>query len=302
MKKQAIIIVATIFSTITIYAQQTIELWPDGAPDAISCNEYTEHYVWTKTSDKPRTAAVSTPTITIYQPADSLNRHIAVVICPGGGYIRLSLEEEGDDVARKLSENGIAGIVLKYRLPSDKIMRNKAFGPLQDAQRAIRIVRNKANELNISKIGIMGFSAGGHLASQLLTLYNYPTYNSPSDTTSARPDFGALLYPVISTDTLIWHKFSFEMLTNLEPQLMQLFSTDKQVNTDTPPTFVVHCADDKSVPYQNSLLFVQQMIKYGNTTEYHILSHGGHGFGLGRNQQTQLWIDMFLKWLNTLDD
>lgn len=296
--KKTILFVLTMMQTLLINAQHEIQLWPHGAPNAIICDEYKEE-TFDIGKNRLRTKQVTAPTITIYQPIIN-NIHKAVIICPGGGYIRLSMPEEGHQIARKLSENGITGIVLKYRLPSDKIMENKAFGPLQDVQRAIRIIRERKQELDIEQIGIMGFSAGGHLAASALTLYAYPAYDTPSDTTSARPDFGALIYPVISADSTIWHKTSFETLTNLQPEMMQLFSVEKQIKEGIAPTFLVHCADDRSVPYQNSLLFAEEMIKRGNSVEYHLFNNGEHGFGLGNNNQNSQWFDLFLKWLNQL--
>ncbi len=283
----------------TAYAQETMKLWPNGVPNAIECDTYAEE-IFSIGNGKQRIKQVTDPTITIYTPAANISKHKAIVICPGGGYIRLSLEEEGHEIARKLSDIGITGIVLKYRLPSDKIMENKAIGPLQDVQQAIRVVRHNANKLDINQVGVMGFSAGGHLASSALTLSSYPTYDTMGDTTSACPDFGILLYPVISSDSTMWHKISFDMLTDLRPELIELFSTDKQVHCGTPPTFIVHCSDDRSVSYKNSLAFVEQMIKHKNIVEYHIFSKGGHGFGLGNNKQNSQWFELMMHWIDNL--
>ena len=219
----------------------------------------------------------------------------------GGGYSRLAIDKEGADVAKWLNENGIAGIVLKYRLPNDSIMENRAFGPLMDAQEAIRLLRRNAKlwGININRIGVLGFSAGGHLAGSVSTLYSYKTYES-LDSTSCRPDFSLIIYGVISLEPSISHKQSRINLIgeSPSPEIQQLFSADLNVTKDTPPAFLVHALDDKSVNPINSILYMQALNRLNIPVELHLYQSGGHGFGLGYNGGTEsLWTSACLAWL-----
>ncbi len=179
---------------------QVLKVWPKGIPGAIGNESYVEKETITN-SIPTRYEKVTDPTLTVFLPSAEKATGTAVVICPGGGYGALAFDHEGYAIARWLNENGIAGIILKYRLPSDLIMTDKSVGPLQDAQEAIRIVRRNSAKwkINARKIGVIGFSAGGHLASTLSTHFNEKVYES-GDTTSARPSFSLLIYPVISFD------------------------------------------------------------------------------------------------------
>ena len=285
------------------YAQvKTIHLWEHGAPGAIENPAYKAETTLVD-GKKPRIYNVCDPTMAYY-PVPASNAPVpAIVICPGGGYGRLAIDHEGWDVAEWLSKQGIAAFILTYRLPSDEIMKDKSIGPLQDVQEAIRIVRRHAAEWKIDphKIGVMGFSAGGHLAATASTLYNRKVY-PVSDTTSARPDFSVLVYPVISMENGITHGGSRDNLLGPLPTAEQVrnFSADEQVNSETPPAFLVHAADDKTVPLENSINYMQALRKAGVPCELHIYESGGHGFGLGEGVGTKsAWPETLKRWLQS---
>lgn len=247
-----------------------------------------------------RISRVSEPTLKIFLPAKEKANGTAVIICPGGGYVRLSSSKEGDDVARVLSDWGVTAFVLKYRLPNDTLMEKKETGPLQDAQRAIQLVRQRAAEWNINKdkVGIMGFSAGGHLASTLGTHYKKAVIpNKPK--VNLRPDFMILMYPVISLTDSLAHKGSQTSLLGKNPsqQLIKDFSNDLQVTKKTPPTFLVHAKDDKTVKVENSIYFYNALLKKKVPAEIHLYEKGGHGFGLNNTTSPDKWTDWLKVWM-----
>lgn len=293
-------VIVFFFLALNIKAQViTLKVWPNGAPGAIENKNYKEEFVKRPDNFK-RIAQVSNPTITVYLPPKEKATGTAVIICPGGGYAYLAIETEGDDIAKWLNKLGIAGIVLKYRLPSDMIMKNKSIGPLQDAQEAFRIVRRNAEKwgINENKIGVIGFSAGGHLASTISTHYNEKVYES--DNTNCRPDFSILIYPVISMKSELTHSGSRENLLGKNPDqdLINHFSNDLQVNKDTPPAFLVHSADDKTVPVNNSINYFIALNKFEIPAELHVYEKGGHGYGLGRGTGTETaWPEACKNWL-----
>ena len=249
-----------------------------------------------------RISTVIIPTLIQFTPAKPTG--MSVIICPGGGYARLAIDHEGVEVAKAFNQQGITAFVLKYRLPNDTIMIDKTIGPLQDAQQAIRIVRKQAIAwgLNPNKIGIMGFSAGGHLASTAATHFNFSADASIKDTISVRPDFAILLYPVISFDDSIAHKGSKAKLVgmNPSPEMTKLYSNELQVTKNTPPSFLVHAGDDGTVPVENSIRYYQACIKNKVPVEMHLYPKGGHGFGMNNKTTSEKWFDNLLSWLNTL--
>ena len=249
-----------------------------------------------------RISSVIVPTLIQFTPAKPTG--MSVIICPGGGYARLAIDHEGVEVAKAFNQQGITAFVLKYRLPNDTIMIDKTIGPLQDAQQAIRIVRKQAIAwgLNPNKIGIMGFSAGGHLASTAATHFNFSADPSIKDTISVRPDFAILLYPVISFDDSIAHKGSKAKLVgmNPSPEMTKLYSNELQVTKNTPPSFLVHAGDDGTVPVENSIRYYQACIKNKVPVEMHLYPKGGHGFGMNNKTTSEKWFDNLLSWLNTL--
>jgi acetyl esterase/lipase len=237
-------------------------LWPDGAPGAKGDED----------GDKP--------SLTIYLPSEENATGTAMVICPGGGYDHLSMDREGHQIAKRLNSMGIVGFILKYR------HRGVGYGhpaPLQDAQRAIRIVRSRAKEWGVDpkRIGIIGFSAGGHLASSAGTHFqnNYYEPSDAIDESSCRPDFMILLYPVVSLAEWCAHGRSRKNLLGDSPdeELVKNLSNEKQVTPETPPTFLVHSNQDKAVPAENSIYFYLALRKAGVPAEMHIYQHGSHG-------------------------
>tara|TARA_R110002049_G_scaffold38978_4_gene120400 strand:- start:1334 stop:2176 length:843 start_codon:yes stop_codon:yes gene_type:complete len=278
-------------------------LWSGKIPNHQETNEVETQ----ENGDILRIKNVQKPTLDIYLPAKKNSIGKAMVICPGGGYGGLAYDWEGTDIAKWLNSKGIAAFVLKYRLPKSKsiIFGNKA--PLQDAQRAIRLIRHNAEKWNVSKnqIGIMGFSAGGHLASTLGTHFNDGENSLPSriDSLSARPDFMVLIYPVITMRSPYTHEGSRNNLLGDSPnrELIDFYSNELHVNKNTPPTFIVHSTDDKGVSVMNSILFYEALEKEGVYSEMHIYPKGGHGFALAIGQgHLQTWVDRLSEWLESL--
>ena len=305
-KTTSILAVLLVFVDMGISAQDTImPLWPNKIPNQEASNEKerveTDRFDWVTN--------VQQPTIEVYLPTKSNANGQAVVIFPGGGYYGLAYDWEGIDMAKALNSKGVAGIVVKYRLPISKsIVEGKEVVPLQDAQRAMRLVKSKAAEWNISegKIGIMGFSAGGHLASTLGTHYDDTVYEKQdeADELSARPDFMALIYPVISMDNETTHSGSKGALLGENPsdELANRFSANKNVTKDTPPAFLLHAQDDDAVPVENSILMFSALKKEGIPVTMHIYPKGGHGFSLAlKDQRLKNWISLLYDWLDNLE-
>ena len=293
-----------IFST---QAQSTeFNLWENEIPNSIGNKNYQEIKIY-KDSILDKTSQVSVPTITVFKPTHP--NGTSVVIFPGGGYKHLAIHKEGFQVAEWLNSQGITAFVLKYRLPNDVIMVDKKIAPLQDAQEAIRFVRRKSKEFNLDedKIGVLGFSAGGHLAATLSTQHNKKVYKL-SDETSAKPNFSILVYPVISMDNSITHKGSkINLLGNsLSKEKSATFSNEKQVSSLTPKTFLVHATDDASVPVENSINYYLALKINNIPVEMHLYEKGGHGFGLclGKNGTSKSWSISLTNWLkeNSLID
>jgi pectinesterase len=249
-----------------------------------------------------RISKISNPTLTIFRPQKPNGK--AVIICPGGGYAILAFDKEGTRVAEEFTKWGVTAFVLKNRLPDDSINIDKSLAPLQDAQQAIRYVRNNAATYGIdkNKIGIMGFSAGGHLASTAATHFNYKADVNNTDTTSVRPDFVILIYPVISFDSIITHKGSRNNLigANASKETTDFFSNDLQVTAGAPPSFLVHAGDDAAVPVENSLRYYQACIKNKVPAELHLYPKGGHGFGMYIKTTDDNWMERLRNWLNRL--
>ena len=256
-----------------------IVLWPSGAPGAVG--------------NQPE----DIPTLTPYTPREYLT-HAAVIVCPGGGYTRLA-DHEGRPVAEWLNSLGITAFVLKYRHGP----RYHHPAPLQDAARAVRMVRARAKEWNLdpNRIGILGFSAGGHVASTIGTHFDQGSANAtdPIERVSSRPDRLILIYPVITMREFT-HAGSKRQLLGENPsnELVALLSNDEQATKQTPPSFLVHTADDAGVPVENSLRFAEALRKNGVGFELHIYEHGPHGFGLGGNDPVLLsWPVRCADWL-----
>jgi len=289
-----------IMLTGTLFGQsKVISLWDGKVPGAIQNTSYkqavdsADHWI--------KMRFVTQPALDMYPAPAEKATGTAVIICPGGGYWGLAIAHEGVAVAQWLNSLGITAFVLKYRLPNNDIMVDKSVGPMQDGQQAIRLVRQHAREWGIypDKIGIMGFSAGGHLASTLSTHFNEKVYQ-PSNTVSARPDFSLLIYPVISMEKDVTHMGSRTNLLgeNPSPDQVKHFSNELQVNGETPPAFLVHSMDDGAVPVRNSMLYASAMADHHVPCELHVYQSGGHGYGLGRSENTESsWPEACRKWL-----
>ena len=247
---------------------------------------------------------VNRPSIEVRLPSRGNATGQAVIVCPGGGYGGLAYDWEGTDIAGWLNSRGIAAVILRYRLPADgDVAHEKWLCPLIDAQRAIRFTRAHAAEwaINPAKVGIMGFSAGGHVASTAGTHFDAgdPTAADPIDRFSSRPDFLILIYPVI-TMLDYTHAGSRENLLGKNPSdaLKRRYSNELHVTTETPPTFLVHAGDDDVVPVQNSLLFYEALVAHKVPAELHVYAHGGHGFSLALGKgRLQDWPALCARWL-----
>jgi acetyl esterase/lipase len=260
--------------------------------------------LWEKTPDvvegKDTDTDPTVPTLDAYLvPGGSAGA--AVVIFPGGGYTHLSTIKEGRDVALMFNAHQISAFVLRYRHG----MRYHNPIPLEDAQRAMRLIRSKAAEFNIDphRLGVLGFSAGGHLAATLATEPDHPNADAPDpvDRFSARPDFAALLYPVITfVDAAAVHKGSREALVGQDEALWESMSAEKRVTKDTPPVFIAQAETDKTVPVENSLLFFEACHKAGVPAELHVFPSGPHGFGLApTNPVLNVWPEYLIHWMMT---
>lgn len=243
---------------------------------------------------------VSVPTLTMYRPTHPSEKKTAVIICPGGGYSILAATHEGSDIAGAFNKWGITAFVLKYRLPDDSIMINKEIGPLQDAQRALQLVRQNAGQWNINpgKIGIMGFSAGGHLASTASTHFEKAVIEN-HDNISLRPDFSLLIYPVISFTDSLAHTGSRNNLIgkNASPEKIKEYSNELQINTNTPPAFLVHAKDDKTVKVANSIQYYEALHRNKIAAELRLYEQGGHGFGMNNKTTADSWMNRLKSWL-----
>ena len=288
------LLIVILSSMSTTLAQKTINLYSGKIPNEIPGPD------GEKKTDDGHISNISKPTLSIYLPAKEKATGAAVVICPGGGYGINAIKHEGMDVAELLVSRGIAAFVLKYRLPDDKTMKDKSIGPLQDAQQAIRLVRQRAKEWNVNpaKIGIAGFSAGGHLASTAGTHFEKALIDNP-DNVSVRPDFMILLYPVISFTDSIGHIGSRDNLLGETPsaEMIRLYSNELQVTKQTPPTFLMHASDDDVVKVENVLRFYEALNRNKIPAELFIYPKGGHGFGLTNPTSPDRWMDRCVDWM-----
>lgn len=281
-------------------AQQVIPLYPEKIPNSrLSANE---EQVTANALVDSVARKVSLPTLTIFMPLKNINPGSAVIICPGGGYGGLLTKREGSDVARAFAKLGVTAFVLKYRLPDDRIMEDKSIGPLQDALQALKTVRQNAGKWNIdlNKIGIMGFSAGGHLASSAGTHYDARIIENPENI-DLRPDFMALINPVISFTDEIGHIGSRNNLLGKTPSIEKInfFSNELHVNQSTPKTFLVHTADDIVVSPENSFRFYHALRKNKVNAELHVYSEGGHGFL--KKPVFEEWFGRAVNWMKDRD-
>jgi acetyl esterase/lipase len=243
---------------------------------------------------------ISIPTYTLYQPKTQNDKKSVVIVIPGGGYFITASGHEGSDIAKSFNEVGVTAIVIKYRMPSDRTMIDKEIGPLQDAQQAMLITRENADKWGIdpNKIGIIGFSAGGHLVSTLGTHFTESLIPNPKNT-SLRPDFLILGYPVISFQDSLTHMGSRDNLIGKTPSIEKkdFYSNELQITKNTPPSFLFHASDDDAVKVNNSVLFYQALIAHGVKSELHIYQNGGHGFGLINRTTNDRWMESCRNWM-----
>ncbi len=277
-------------------AQKEIPLYKGNIPNAKSCGMKEANPV------PGGTSSVTVPTLTVFLPEKSDSFKTAVLIFPGGGYARLAMDHEGYAVAREFNKYGVAAFVVKYRLPNDSCMAKKETGPLQDAEQAIKLVRDRAAEwnLNPSNVGIMGFSAGGHLASSLGTKFGQVLVENKSNT-NLRPDFMVLGYPVISFGDSLTHRGSRNNLIgkNASADMVNAYSNEFQVTPKTSPTFLMHAADDKTVNVQNSIVFYQALLLNKVPAEMKLYQRGTHGFGMNNKTTKDKWFPQVINWIQS---
>ena len=272
-------------------AQEIINLYPGAIPNSKPSDiKETEHL--------GMYAGVTKPTLQIFLPDKDKATGAGVVICPGGGYAVVVYQAEGVRTAKEFAKNGVAAFVLKYRLPSDSTMINKTIGPLQDAQQAIKVVKENAAEWGIdtNRVGIMGFSAGGHVASTEATHYRKALIEN-KDNISLRPDFQILVYPVISMEDSLTHLGSRTELLGKDPsqKLKDEFSSELHVDDNTPQAYITQAGDDKTVTVDNSIVYYEALRHHGVAAELHLYPHGGHGFVL--RLKTADWMSCIFKWM-----
>lgn len=280
---------------------QTVEEFPLRAPLPANTPQTTEEVVYRHNGYDDRgfnrvVQKITVPTLTVYHPAKVAHRGAALVVCPGGGYSYVAIDKEGYAIGRYFSERGITVAVLKYRLPDVEVTKDGLPFPQQDALAAIKLVRSRAQAWNIDpkRVGILGGSAGGHLAGSVGIIGDAAE--------GTRPDFVALLYPVVSMDEPNVHMGSRTKLLGATPTAERLteFSLEKRARAGLPPYFLVHAKDDKGVPPANSELLAAALKEKGVPAELLIVAKGGHGFGLGRDAESGRWKDAFLTWLDQL--
>ncbi|WP_017257384.1 alpha/beta hydrolase [Pedobacter arcticus] len=280
-------------------AQETMDLYPSKIPNSKLSKTYLEESEL-GADGILRISKVSQPKLIACFPEKP--NGTAVIICPGGGYRILAISHEGYQIATEFNKRGITAFVLKYRLPSDEVMIDKTIGPLQDAQQAIKVIREHAVKwnLNPSKIGVMGFSAGGHLASTLSTHFTKSVIDNATNV-SLRPDFSILGYPVITMDSFT-HKGSKNNLLGKNPTQAQVkeYSNERQVTKDTPPTFLFLANDDKAVPSENSADYMIALKRANVPVEAHFYKAGGHGFGLNNKTTKEDWFLTMMEWLSSI--
>lgn len=290
----------SVFGLAGLYAQTVFPLYPGSIPNSTGYPMKEISYNWDGNFGGYKN--VSNPTLEVFRPANGTATGIAVIICPGGGYFKETYAEEGIRTAKAFAVEGITAFVLKYRLPSDSIMLDKSIGPLQDAQQAIKIVRQRASEwsIDVNKIGIMGFSAGGHLAATAGTHFD-TCFVSNKEHTSVRPDFMILVYPVISMTEKLTHHSSRRNLLGLDPPIekVEFFSNELQVTDHTPPTYLTHTGDDKTVDVENSILFYEALTKHHVPAEMHLFPKGDHGWVL--DLPTEEWMKPLFIWMKSLN-
>src|SRR5665213_3376922 len=296
MKKLKIYFIGVCLFPFAVQAQRIINLYPGSIPNS----KQTELKDIPENPDEGLIRRVITPTLQMYLPAKDKASGTAIVICPGGGYSVIVYGGEGVLTAKAFAEKGVAAFVLKYRLPNDSFQVNKTIAPLQDAQQAIKMVRDSALVWGIdaNKVGIMGFSAGGHVASTEATHFNKALIENNSNT-NLRPDFQILVYPVISMQNSLTHKVSRRQLlgTNPSKETIDLYSNELQVNKNSPLAYITQAADDKVVYVDNSIIYFETLRHNNVPVEMHIYQKGNHGFVFRHPG----WMEPLFEWMQSHD-
>jgi acetyl esterase/lipase len=289
---QLIALVTATTISLTATAQEVINLYSGNIPNAK--NSVVKEAKGISSDGVIR--KVTTPTLEVYLPDRTRSNGTAIIICPGGSYKVLVYQGEGIAIAKEFVKRGVAAFVLKYRLPNDSILIDKKIGPLQDALQAIKLVRENAHKwgIDVNKVGVIGFSAGGHLASSLATHYSERLIENNSKI-NLRPDFQILIYPVISMQDSLTH---FESRTNLLGKnpakgIIDHFSNESMIDTNTPPAYIIHAADDKVVDVDNSIAYFEGLRHHKVPVELHIYPEGDHGFIFKRAG----WMQPLFEWM-----
>jgi acetyl esterase/lipase len=281
MKASKICLMICLLFSFVANAQEILELYPGSIPNSNKSEKR-------ETFNSGMFRGVTKPTLEVYLPEKEKATGAAIIIIPGGGYGVVVYEGEGISNAKQFAKNGVAAFVLKYRLPDDSIMLNKTIGPLQDAQQSIKLVRENGSKwgVDVNKVGIIGFSAGGHLAATAATHFQKPVIENVNST-NLRPDFQVVVYPVISMQDSLTHRDSRNNLLGKNPskELVDQYSNELQVTTDTPPAYITHAADDKVVDVDNSIAYFENLM--------HIYPKGGHGFIFRQPD----WIEPLFLWM-----
>ena len=276
------LLMCSLITNVALAENTVIPLWPEGVPAAVRADAPAARGpIGEEMIADGHNANISVPTLTVYPPAVDRPNGTAVIVCPGGGYTNQSTLREGVQYAHWLSTLGVTTFVLKYR--------QQEYGhpaPLQDVLRAIRIARSRAAEfkINPARLGVMGSSAGGHLAASAGTLFDHADgkTGAPLDAVSGRPDFLILMYPVITMEAPFVHAGSRRALLGVQPApaQLQLLSLEQQVTAATPPTLLIHTQEDQSVPIDNSIVFFQALTRAKVPAEFYGFEHGSHGMGM----------------------
>ena len=301
--KKLVWFLCTFFFQLTQAQEHFIPLYPEGIP----CENQLEMEVEVRDDIGRIIRKVHTPEMAVYHPTDEVHNGSAVLICPGGGYTVLAWDWEGTTMAEWFNEMGITAFVLRYRLPHWESEACHDKVALMDAQRAMRTIRMRADEFKINpeKVGVMGFSAGGHLASSLSTHFDGGKQDHDLEVKhfSCRPDFSILMYPVITMDTTVAHSGSRKNLIGTEPEdeMVNYYSNEKQITSETPPTLLIHATDDEGVVPDNSIIYYQALRKHGVPAALHIYESGAHGFSFAEGKgSVSEWPQLCQTWLSNL--
>ncbi len=275
----------TLYGPDMIVSHEKLELYPKGVINQIEGVD----------------CGTNVPEFYFYRP-EQPKSDIVFLVIPGGGYSKVAIQHEGYDIAQKLQDAGYTSFVLKYRLPDPKQQKDKRIVPIQDAQTALSYIRKNAKKLGLGRVkyvGVIGFSAGGHLASTLSTHFATDYRTGKKAKENLRPDFSILCYPVISMDDNITHKGSKTKLIgpDFSVEDVRRFSNEMNVNKDTPPTFLLHAADDKTVPIANSERYLANLKTAGVPVTLFRYETGGHGFGLNNKTDARSWFDAMIDWV-----